>query len=401
MKHDDEFAYFKINKLLWRWKKQDGARAVHEVSLSTDSAPPPLPPAPVAAAKSAPSPLKLPKPDPTVKMIDDLLKVAHSVSRFREWLDTPAPPKLTKPAKSPAPKKTVPPFDIQEIPNALRKEMMPIGAKLMERWFAGRLNYSPSPSDEFNEINQHGKPYPPDMYDTTTVKMDWVLKFPRARHKYDYLVNDAIRSPAALRVLHKKLHFYKHRSELSTRDISRDDPQRLHRFFQFQHVEVDGTFAEKIKLQLMADVARTGVPDDLTAALGSFVIYAAVGHVRLSRDPLDTQRTTAEVTGVWTYVKDNFTFTDEPTERSQYLGHWSGNGVIVMPLDGVGAASPYIPYVESPVTLGDPVIKGQVYYPIHNSDFRRWAAKHQRGGDFIIYSDRRFVPLFPPIVLYL
>ncbi|WP_375791829.1 DUF6402 family protein [Paraburkholderia atlantica] len=151
----------------------------------------------------------------------------------------------------------------------------------------------------------------------------------------------------------------------------------------------------------MADAARTGVPDDLTAALGSFVIYAAIGHVRLSRDPFGTQRTTAEVTGAWVYVKDNFTFTDEPGERSQYLGHWSSNGVIVMPLAGVAATSRYVPYVESPVTLGDPVIKGQVYYPIHNSDFRQWAIRHQRGGDFIIYSDRRYVPLFPPIVLYL
>ncbi|MGF6965237.1 hypothetical protein OKW43_002242 [Paraburkholderia sp. WC7.3g] len=401
MNHGENFSYYKIDKLFWRWKKQDGARMVREVSLSTDNEPPPLPAPPDAKSKAVPSLPRSPKPDPTVKMINDLLKVAESVSRFRTWLNTPVPPKPPKAAKVAAPKKTVPPFDIQEIPNALRKEMMPIGATLMERWFAGRLNYSAIPSDEFQEINQEGKPYPPDMYDTTTIKMDWVLKFARARRKYDYLINDAIRSPAALQVLHNKLRFYKHRSELSTHDICRDDPQHLHQFFQFQRVEVDGTFAEKIKLQLMADAVRTGVPDDLTAALGSFVIYAAIAHVRLSRDPFGTQKTTAEVTGAWIYVKDNFTFTDELGQRSQYLGHWSSNGVIVMPLDGIAAASRYIPYVESPVTLGDPVIKGQVYYPIHNSDFRQWAIRHQRGGDFIIYSDRRFVPLFPPIVLYL
>ncbi|MGF6552692.1 DUF6402 family protein [Paraburkholderia youngii] len=401
MNHDDKYLYYKIDKLFWRWKKQDGARIVHEVSLSTDNAPPPFPASLVAKSNAVPSPAKPPKPDPTVKMINDLLKVADSVSRFRTWLNTPVTPKPSEATKIVAPKKTVPPFDIQEIPNALRTEMMPIGAMLMERWFAGRLNYSAVPSDELKEINQDGKPYPPDMYDTTTIKMDWVLKFARAKRKYDFLVNDAIRSPAALQVLHKKLLFYRHRSELSTHQICRNDPQRLHQFFQFQHVEVDGTFAEKIKLKLMADAARSGVPDDLTAALGSFVIYAAIGHVRLSREPFGTRRTTAEVTGAWVYVKDNFTFTDEPGERSQYLGHWSSNGVIVMPLDGVAATSRYIPYVESPVTLGDPVIKGQVYYPIHNCDFRQWAIRHQRGGDFIIYSDRRYVPLFPPIVLYL
>jgi hypothetical protein len=108
------------------------------------------------------------------------------------------------------------------------------------------------------------------------------------------------------------------------------------------------------------------------------------------------------------YVKDDYTFTDKQSNRSQYLGHWSSDGVIVIPLDAVAANSPYIPYVESSVTLpyvnaavavGNPVIKGNVYYPVHNSDFRQWASKHHRGGDFVIYSDRRYVPVVPPITI--
>ena len=54
--------------------------------------------------------------------------------------------------------KTVSPFDIQEIPAGMRKEMMPIGAELMERWFAGRLNYSPTDDDGRPKINQDEKP---------------------------------------------------------------------------------------------------------------------------------------------------------------------------------------------------------------------------------------------------
>ncbi|WP_429439943.1 hypothetical protein [Paraburkholderia youngii] len=125
MNHDDKYLYYKIDKLFWRWKKQDGARIVHEVSLSTDNAPPPFPASLVAKSNAVPSPAKPPKPDPTVKMINDLLKVADSVSRFRTWLNTPVTPKPSEATKIVAPKKTVPPFDIQEIPNALRKEMMP------------------------------------------------------------------------------------------------------------------------------------------------------------------------------------------------------------------------------------------------------------------------------------
>ncbi|WP_405044900.1 MULTISPECIES: DUF6402 family protein [Paraburkholderia] len=30
-----------------------------------------------------------------------------------------------------------------------------------------------------------------------------------------------------------------------------------------------------------------------------------------------------------------------------------------------------------------------------NKDFRQWAIRHQRGRDFIVYSDYRFVPFLP------
>lgn len=42
-------------------------------------------------------------------------------------------------------------------------------------------------------------------------------------------------------------------------------------------------------------------------------------------------------------------------------------------------------------------VKGNVYYPVHNKDFRQWAMKYQRGGDFIIFSDRKRVRLRQPI----
>jgi Family of unknown function (DUF6402) len=174
----------------------------------------------------------------------------------------------------------------------------------------------------------------------------------------------------------------------------------LHRHFQFQRIGVDGTFAQKINLLLTSQWKRSGAPDDLTGALGSFVIYAAIGHARVTWN-IEAQRKMATVTGIWMYVKDNYTFTDDKSERSQYLGHWSSNGVIVIPLDAVAETSPYIPYIDSPVTLGDPLAKGNVYYPVYNSDFRQWAIKHQRGGDFVTYSDRRYVPVVPPIRILL
>ncbi|MFP3565315.1 DUF6402 family protein [Paraburkholderia sp. SIMBA_030] len=392
--------YFKIGKLLWRWKLCDGDNGCSPIpglAIAMDKAPPALP----SPAASTPTP---PRPWTREEFRKD---TAATFSSFKKWLDTPwggDTPAAPKP--EPVKQKAVPPFDIQEIPGAMRKEAKPFGAKLMERWFAGRLNYSPTPADEKAEINQDGKPYPPDMYDTTTIKLDWVLKFARAKEKYDYLISEAIRSPAARKVLHDKLEFYKNRSDFFTADACGDDSKELHKFFQFQHIQIDGSLSEKIATQLKADVERFGVPDDLSAALGSFNIYAAIGHVRFLRDyssgiSSGNSVTKAEVTGIWVYVKDNYTFTDQQGERSQYLGHWGSDGVIVVPLDEIASFSRYIPYLDSPVTTGSPIIKGEVHYPVLNSDFRKWQINHKRGGDFVVFSDRRFVPVYPPIPIHL
>jgi hypothetical protein len=203
------------------------------------------------------------------------------------------------------------------------------------------------------------------------------LQFPRARAAYEYLITEAIYSSRAKTELQEKLDPYKNRFDLFITNTFGKDPITLHRKFQFQLAQVDGTFAQKINLLLSSNIERDGAPDDLTGALGSFNFYAAIGAVRFSRDVV-SHKMTAEITGIWVYVKDNYSFTDKQGERSQYLGHWSYNGVIVVPLSAVAATSTYIPHVEcpivlpyinAPVTLGDPLIKGNVHHPIHNNDF--------------------------------
>ncbi|MGV2290036.1 DUF6402 family protein [Trinickia sp. YCB016] len=393
---NEEIPYYKINKLLWRWKHQDGARVVRAVSLTMDKAPPPLPVPPEPPVAKAPA-SKLPKPDALTNVLDNIESVANTFSRFKAWLDAPEPPKPPPPPLKPVKKvETVPPFDIQEIPGAMRKEMMPISAKLMERWFAGRLNYSPTEDEESLEVNQDGKPYPPDMYDTTTVTLEWVLRYARAKEQYEYLINEAIRLPEARKLLKRKLIPYKGKlTLLDAENICKGDQICLHRQFRFQIASVDGTLWEKFNVFLRM-FENNGAPDDLFGALGSFNFYATIGHARFEQDVV-SHKITAEVRGIWVYVKDNFTFTTNPGERSQYLGHWNHKGVIVVPYVAVSDKSRYIPYVDAPVTIGDPHIKGNVYYPIHNSDFRQWAIKHQRGGDFIVFTDRRYVPVVPPI----
>ena len=377
-----------MNKLIPYFSKEDGARIVREVSLSLDRAPPMR-----KEPKPRPAPaVKRPKPQPG----DGLIKMLELHSRFKTWLETPDPPKAPKPIEQ---EKTVPPFDIQEIPGAMRKLHLPVSAALMDRWFAGRLNYSRTTEDERAEIDQDGKPYQPDMYDTTTVKLEWVRQFTRTKEKFDALVNEAIRTDRARKMLTERLTPYRETpGDLFPLELCKKDPVMLHRHFHFQFTGVDGTFAQKIALLLTTQWKRSGAPDDLTGALGSFNFYAAIAHAKIKWD-IDRRQKVAMVTGIWVYVKDNYTFTDDKGERSQYLGHWSSKGVIVIPLDAVAERSSYIPYFDCPVALGNPLIKGNVYYPVYNSDFRKWALKHQRGGDFVTYSDRLFVPVIPHITI--
>ncbi|MFL9960593.1 DUF6402 family protein [Paraburkholderia sediminicola] len=127
------------------------------------------------------------------------------------------------------------PFDIQEIPDAMRAMYMPTGAKLMEKWFTGELNCSPDDAAEHAMINQNGKPYPPDMIDTKTIKMDWILNFSRAKKQYEFLINTAIYSDLARVKILEKLTPYARRGyvDLNAWQECPDLPS-LHERFQFQ-----------------------------------------------------------------------------------------------------------------------------------------------------------------------
>jgi len=394
--YNEKLPYYRINKLLWKWKLcdgDDGCMPVDGITLSMEQSPP------VPRQRNQPemrsgAPARAERPDPLVKMVDDIEKIAGAFSRFKTWLDTPDPPKQPKPKER---ERAVPPFDIQQIPDAMRKEHMPVSAKLMERWFAGELNYSNTSEDQKNEINQNGELYPESMIDRTTIKLDWVLKHARAKEQYDNLVNTAIYSSRAYGALRDILSRYRGRGEVSPWTTSGFDIRKLHKDFQFQRAAVESSFEQKA-LQAIQRVAHASVPDDLTGALGAFNIYAAVTGVSF-----DLRNKSATVTHIVVYVRDGYSFEGQSDSRSQYLGHWSKNGVIIVPSYEVANLAE-TPWVDFPVVAGSTVANlydpGMVYYPVRNRSFREWQARHQRGGDFIIFSDWKSMRLEKPITVY-
>lgn len=199
------------------------------------------------------------------------------------------------------------------------------------------------------------------------------------------MIESLIYNNKSIEQLQKKLARYRPGTAIDASRIYKDDVEAIHQHLQFQRVGVESSWPQKLEQAYNRAVEHRGVPDALTAALGSFMFYAAIEDAYIGNGR-------ATVDKISVYIKDNYTFNVEPQAVSQYLGHWSSKGVIVVPLTQ-GATLISRAWANHPVKLGDVKIKGNVYYPVRNSDFRRWQHKHNQGGDFIIYSDRIIVPL--------
>lgn len=393
-------SFLKSSNFLRTWSPQQGQVCeLAHVRLSDCRPPPTMAHADVKDVPERPKKEIAPRQrktshDRTLKMIDDGIKVAEAIGAFSAWLkhpparaSTPLPPHgaARTPQTPPAPR-PVPPFDIQDVPKAMRKVGMPMAAKLQERWFAGQENYSRSAPDLRNEIDQNGKRYASAMVDSTTVTMDWVLSFARAKEAFQELVQNSARTPRALDVLADKLRPYKQRSNLWTQQEVSTDALEFHRKFQFQLQQVNATWGQRIAEFLARSTTAGGVPDDLTGALGSFNFYAAVAFAQF--EPMGAH-TEAIVTHIAVYVRDSYEFSDD-----QYLGHWSPSHVAVVPAHQIAAGNGWLDY---PVVQGSIHDKDSVLYPVTNKDYRDWRQRHRQGGDFMIQTDRLSVKLESPI----
>lgn len=394
---DKPLTYYKTHWFTWTWvaclaSDGKGCAALSQAQLSLDRPPPELrdQPPPEPPPDVAPAPAKT-KAERDIERLDKVIKVMDGI---HHWWTKPMPsllpPASPKKASSPVPEasmRPIPPFDIQDIPAAMERLHLPVSAKMMRHWFAGQANYSVGEKDLIRGIDQNGKPYPPNMIDQSILTLEWVLGFPRAQKAYDELISTAIYTPTAAEEIKKNLiAFMKCRNDpfapLDGLGASGWDVHRMHADFQFQHVKVDARRLEKIIQWLAGDAGTAKVSDDLTGALGSFSIYAAIGEVFFDR----TSRV-ARVQSIRVYVRDSYSFRDEDESMSQYLGHWNKEGVYLAPLPAVGRQGPGR-WISAPLADIQRSIyeDGAIMYPVSNQSFRDWRAKHIQGGDFIAYT---------------
>jgi hypothetical protein len=210
------------------------------------------------------------------------------------------------------------------IPYEMDWQHWPEGAKLLETWFERQSAIAPKYSAPVTDL----------------IKMDWVLKFQRAKTVFDQIIADKI----------------------WTNDASR---KRLAELLRNNPVAAGATFGDlNLPVPKIDDLWVNSRPvtsgttvDGLTAALGGFQLQVAVTGQVLSA-PGSTQIVINEI-GI--YVKDSFDFNGD-----QFLGVWG--------------------YRDD---------------PINNSDFRKWRADHGLGGDFQVFSEIKRIKLNPPDIVSL
>jgi hypothetical protein len=288
-------------------------------------------------------------------------------------------------------------FEVTDIPAAMTKLGWNKAAALLNKWFHAPKNQAVNAFHKVNGFLQNGTGmYSADRFDESTVPLDWILSFPRTKKGFEKLQRATyLTAGRAESNLIGTFRNHWDRKYVDAITLCNGDIFTLHQRFQFQLVKIDTTALEKANTFFDATLHH-GVPDDLAGALGGFSLCAAVAEAYLR--PTFFGDTEIEVTKVAIYMKNPYSFFDDPLEGgSQYLGHWCREGILLVPEGYVsqraawGSWSHYVVQPEGPY--------GRTYWPIHNSDFRRWQNAHNAGGDMVLFSDYKVVKLNPPIKL--
>lgn len=414
------------------WKYFEGEQGctpvvLDGICLRFDQSPPDLPQPAKADNQPAAKPVT-----PVAKTVEPAVqkpKPVDPVVSLLAWAIAPpaAPPAQSEKKESAeevASTKKVEPFDLYELPIGMRAEGFEVGEKFARRWFNGRAYTAFARSQKTGDIVE-GR-YDADMIDADTVKLAWLFKNERIKEKYDDLLsrvhnNSAIREVRA-RFVRFLLNNPTFSGTLDTLNFHNGDLQDLHSYFEFQLSPVS-TYDTAVNIG--ASGASVYAMSDVSASLGNFAFYAAVARATVNQDvynrytPNGTQycrKAKVEITHIYAYARDSYSFHDAGS-ASQYLGHWNKSGVVIMPnaaaasmatkqlLDATSGrwdASIELgnqTYPPFPVDVVGKLLGRDVYYPVRNRDFQDWRTKKGRGGDFLIYSDRKLVKLDAPIFL--
>ncbi|MFT3847714.1 MAG: DUF6402 family protein [Propionivibrio sp.] len=414
--------YYTMERSLFRgkvWKQYYGS--VGAVPINT--------PQKVSYERLAPGTVPPPKlPKPTKEQLKAQEAEAKRQKALAELQKKQQPPKPKQP-EAPKPKvieaedkETLPEFDLQDVPLAMDNIGWPTSAKIARKWFA-------NPKHIYNDQPNSVQPI-----EETTVTFKWVLKFGSVQSKFDDLIGERLYSEKAVAGAKKKIieQIKKKFIEQNSVSLSFDTTPFISDLRQF-HIDWQMQFQTISTSNTLDGLYMT----DLTGTLGNFNIYAAIGIVEVNAEKFfkydknaGTKSycidATATITHIYAYLKDNYSFNDKNDGNSQYLGHWNRNNMILSysaavsdlvdgrkihtnmgsdPMTETRINWDYIPgrQIDKPVDkrtgMVRKFIEKDVYWPVYNRSYNEWRERHNRGGDFMIYSKPQLYKLKKPIII--
>ncbi|MDC9595064.1 DUF6402 family protein [Xenorhabdus sp. IM139775] len=251
-------------------------------------------------------------------------------------------------------------FMLNEIPNSMEKMGWEMAPKIMRYWFE-------RPKIEFTQEEKiryikgiDSIDIPKDRVNDSIVKMEWAMNFKQVKEAAEELVQKWA-SPNGIKLLKKRLGGSSNKIGYS------DSVIELDTYAQVNYKEI-GSLTDTI--------------DDYFGAIGKATLKLAVrGHV----DKIETKNVfIIEKLGV--YLKDSYDFVNP----DEFLGVWSREEVLSKVKTVV-----YMGFYKDNMWRELATGEYSKYVPVYNKDFREWQNKHNKGGDFIVFSDVLWIPPLP------
>ncbi|WCM87209.1 DUF6402 family protein [Acidovorax sp. NCPPB 3576] len=264
-------------------------------------------------------------------------------------------------------------FQLRDIPSVMRSRLgWPVAANLMDRWFAGTAFAMPPEMKESRGIYPLNKLSAAHL-EESMVRMSWALGFNRVRTAMAQL-QAKWASPAGIK-------------QLKTR-VERGSSRHVGQCWRFGNLglpakELDDTCQVNFLL-----FGKMGDPmDDFYGAMGEAQIKIAASGIVT---PQENGKLSVDIDELGFYLRDSYDFQDGNNFISQPLGCWGFNGV-----ECNTSFRGSINIEDKVADINHASAAGRKYL-VQNSDFQKWRAKNQRGGDFMVLSDVHRVTLpFP------
>ncbi|MEG3088590.1 DUF6402 family protein [Sphingomonas sp. PB4P5] len=260
-------------------------------------------------------------------------------------------------------------FTLIDIPRAMRREGWQIGARVMERWFAGAARI-------MSDDEKTGLTLPRDI-ESRIVTTAWCRKFARFVDAENQLIATwalPARMGRARRNLTDKVRAWRRRANAGTAP------------FRFGDLSVAAaTIDQTCQLNLQViESSLLGDADDFYAAVGRGTVKIAVAGNAV---PISRGRVRLTIDEIGTYLRDTYEFNGD-----QMLGSWGPDG-----LRRAAILALSIQWVRESAKED----QAQAYWSVSNGSFQGWRRHYGRGGDYVIFSDVRRRRLLRPFAVEL